>query len=39
MVGRAAYGGDAGLAARVGSDAYAADAGTTSTLLRDRFGR
>ena len=38
VVGGAAYGGDAGLAARLGADAYAADAGTTSTLLRQRFG-
>ena len=38
LVGGAAYGGDASLASRVGADGYAADAGTTSALLRDRFG-
>ncbi|CAN5666271.1 hypothetical protein BH20CHL7_BH20CHL7_02980 [soil metagenome] len=38
LVGGAAYGGDADLAARIGADAYAADAGTTSALLRHRFG-
>jgi methanogenic corrinoid protein MtbC1 len=38
LVGGAAYGGDEALAARLGADAYGADAGTTSALLRDRFG-
>lgn len=38
LVGGAAYGDDAELAARVGADGYAANAATTSTLLRDRFG-
>lgn len=39
LVGGAAYGGDPDLAARIGADAYAADAATTSDLLRQRFGR
>ncbi len=38
LVGGAAYAGDAALAASLGADGFAADAGTTSALLRDRFG-
>lgn len=38
VVGGAAYAGDATLAASVGADGFAADAGTTSALLRERFG-
>ena len=38
LVGGAAYVGDPVLAARIRADAYAADAGTASVLLRQRFG-
>lgn len=38
FVGGHAYGGDEGAARRVGADAFAADAGAASTLLRARFG-
>lgn len=39
LVGGAAYGDDPDLASRLGADAYATDAATTSTMLRQRFGR
>lgn len=39
IVGGAAYCGDADLGAYVGADAFALDAGETSRLLRERFGR
>ena len=38
MVGGAAYGGDADLAAKVGADLFAADARAASELLRMRLG-
>jgi methanogenic corrinoid protein MtbC1 len=38
LVGGQAYGGDAALARRVGADAFAANAGETSRLLRRQFG-
>jgi methanogenic corrinoid protein MtbC1 len=37
LVGGAAYGDDGALGVRIGADAYASDAETTSTLLLDRF--